>query len=154
MQGRAAATRVAARWPGRERRGPALVRRLLVALACLPLAACASPRPPPEPAPQRDASPFVYAEPDVDVPARPLEPIRPDYPLRLRERGIEGRVEARVLVWPDGSVHGATLVRSDHPEFTAAAREAIAVARFAPGLKAGQPVASSVTLVLHFRLER
>jgi TonB family protein len=123
------------------------------------LAACAQPAPAPEPAAapveaHEDAAPFVFAEEELDVPARPLEPIRPVYPPRLRELGVEGSVEARVVVWPDGSLQGATLVASDHPEFTESVRAALAEARFAPGLRRGEPVASSVTLRLHFRLER
>jgi TonB family protein len=123
------------------------------------LAACAQPAPVPgsaaaPPPAHEDAGPIVYSEQEVDVPARPLEPIRPVYPPRLRELGVEGSVEARVVVWPDGSLQGATLVASDHPEFTESVRLALAEARFAPGLRRGQPVASSVTLRLHFRLER
>ncbi len=67
---------------------------------------------------------------------------------------MEGRVEARVVVWPDGSVRGRELIASDHPEFTKAVRAELERARFAPGLRHGKPVASSVTLVLHFRLDR
>ena len=102
-----------------------------------------------------DAVPSVYAEGEVDVPARPLEPLRPAYPARLRELGVEGSVEARVIVfWPDGSISGRELLASDHPEFTEAVREVLDEARFAPGLRRGQPVASTVTLRLHFRLDR
>ncbi len=106
------------------------------------------------PAVVEDAVPTVYAEQEVDVPARPLEPIRPRYPARLRELGVEGSVEARVIVWPDGSISGRELIASDHPEFTQAVRAALDRARFAPGLLRGKPVASTVTLKLHFRLSR
>ena len=124
-------------------------------------AACASPEPPAPapvdavvPAVAEDAVPTVYAEQEVDVAARPLEPIRPRYPARLREFGVEGSVEALVIVWPDGSVSGRELIASDHPEFTKAVRAALDEARFAPGLLRGKPVASTVTLKLHFRLSR
>jgi TonB family protein len=124
------------------------------------LASCASQTPPLEPvdvaAPPKavDAVPQVYAEQEVDVVARPLAPLRPRYPARLRELGVEGSVEARVIVWPDGSVSGRELVASDHPEFTDSVREALVGARFSPGLYRGEPVASVVTLRLHFRLDR
>lgn len=125
------------------------------------LVACTSPELPgvaaPTPGAQavfEDAVPQVYAEEEVDVPARPLEPIRPDYPVRLRELGVEGSVEARVTVWPDGSVRGARLLASSRPEFTDAVRQALDGARFAPGLRRGQPVASTVTLEVHFELSR
>lgn len=125
------------------------------------LATCSSPTspnaiPPATTAPSaaEDGVPHVYGEDEVDVPARPLEPIRPAYPTRLREFGVEGSVTARVIVWADGSVHGGELLASDHPEFTRAVREALSGARFAPGLRRGQPVTSTVTLELHFRLAR
>ena len=131
-------------------------------LALLCFAACASPEPPIPPpvdavAPavaEEDAVPTVYAEQEVDVAARPLEPIRPRYPARMRDFGVEGSVEARVIVWPDGSVSGRELIGSDHPEFTRAVQAALDEARFAPGLLRGKPVASTVTLKLHFRLSR
>lgn len=105
-------------------------------------------------APVQDGGFPVYDERDVDVAARPLEPLRPRYPSTLRELGVEGSVEARVVVWPDGKVSGRQLIASDHPEFTEAVRVALAEARFAPGLLRGKPVASTVTLKLNFRLER
>ena len=88
------------------------------------------------------------------MPARPLAPLEPRYPARLRELGVEGTVEARVVVWPDGTIGGRELIASDHPEFTEAVRAALDEARFAPGRLRGEPVASAVTLRLHFRLQR
>jgi protein TonB len=134
-------------------------RGLGLALAAVLLAACAS-QPAASPAPHdvaaspaRDAMAQVYAEQDVDVPARPLEPLQPRYPERLRQLGVEGRVEAKVVVWPDGSLRGRELIASDHPEFTRAVQTALDEARFVPALRGGQPVASTVTLRLHFRLD-
>jgi TonB family protein len=130
-----------------------------LAAAALALLACASePAPPPsaEPTPalHQDAVPRVYAEDEVDIPARPLAPILPEYPKSLRELGIEGSVEARVLVWADGSFGGGQVVASSHPAFTEAAREALHRARFAPAERAGEPVPSRVTVVVHFELQR
>jgi TonB family protein len=129
--------------------------------AALGLLACASeparspvPEPESEPALHQDAVPRVYAEDEVDVPARPLEPILPEYPKSLRELGVEGTVEARVVVWADGSFGGGQVVASSHPEFTDAAREALHRASFAPAQLGGEPVASRVTVVVHFELKR
>jgi hypothetical protein len=47
-------------------------------------------------------------------------------------------VEARVIVLSDGSVGGARLVESTHPEFTAAVREALREAP--PPARHGKPV--------------
>jgi protein TonB len=87
------------------------------------------------------------------VPARPVDPIRPAYPAQLRALGVEGDVEARVVVLADGTVGGAKLSRSTDPAFTEAVREALAHARFHPARRAGRPVASWVTVKLRFRLD-
>lgn len=67
--------------------------------------------------------------------------------------GLEGEVEARVIVLADGSVGGAQLVSSSDEAFTAAVREALRDARFLPAQRGGHAVASWVTLQLRFRLE-
>jgi TonB family protein len=102
---------------------------------------------------REDAGPSFYKEHEVEVPARPVDPIRPVYPPRLRALGIEGEVEARVVVRWDGSVGGARLVESTHDDFTVAVREALREARFHPARRHGEPVSSWVTVRLHFRLE-
>jgi TonB family protein len=137
---------------------PAALARALGA-AAFAVAACASePAPPPDLEPVSalhvDAVPRVYAEDEVDVPARPLAPILPEYPKSLRELGVEGTVEARVLVWADGTFGGGQVVASSHPAFTDAARDALHRATFAPAELRGEPVASRVTVVLRFELRR
>ena len=102
---------------------------------------------------REDGGPTIYQEHEVDVPARPVDPIRPAYPPRLRALGLEGEVEARVIVLSDGSVGGARLVESTHEDFTVAVREALREARFHPARRRGRPVSSWVTVRLHFRLE-
>ena len=121
--------------------------------------ACATPPPAREEpsveatAPIEDAGPHYYHEDEVDTPARALTPIQPVYPAHLRSLGLEGDVEARVVVLADGSVGRAQLVASSDEAFTAAVREALRDARFHPAQRRGRPVASWVTLRLHFRLE-
>lgn len=99
-----------------------------------------------------DAGPTYYEEHEVDVPARPVAPIRPEYPPKLRALGMEGEVEARVVVLCDGSLGGARLVESSHDDFTIAVRDALREARFHPALLRGETVSSWLTLRLHFRL--
>jgi TonB family protein len=101
-----------------------------------------------------DAVPTYYEAHEVDVPARPVAPIRPGYPPQLRALGMEGEVEARVIVLCDGSVGGAQLVESTHDDFTISVQEALREARFHPALLRGKAVASWVTVVLHFRLPK
>lgn len=102
---------------------------------------------------REDATPRYFTEEEVDLPARPLVPIEPVYPPRLRAMGVEGEVEARVVVLADGSVGASRLESSSDEAFTAAVRESLRRARFQPAQRAGRAVASWVTLTLRFRLE-
>jgi protein TonB len=130
----------------------------VAAVLLVALGACAPPPAPVAPAakappPPEDAIPGFLAEDEVDLPARPREPIEPVYPAELRALGIEGEVRARVGVLADGTVGRAELVASSHAAFTEAARAALRRARFHPALRGGRPVASWVELRLRFRLE-
>jgi TonB family protein len=98
--------------------------------------------------------PGVLGEGEVDVPARPAQPLAPEYPAELRRLGVEGEVEARVVVAADGSLVAAELVAASHPDFAEATGRALRAARFVPAQLAGHPVASAVTLRVHFRLNR
>jgi len=134
--------------------GLALVAVLTILVGCVLGTAPSREDGDPPPGPGReDTGPFFYPEHEVDFPARPVEPIRPAYPPRLRALGIEGEVEARVIVLPDGSVGGARLVTSTHDDFTVAVHEALREARFHPARRRGEPVSSWVTVRLRFRLE-
>lgn len=97
---------------------------------------------------------LVYGEDEVDLPARPLAPIEPVYPAQLRAMGVEGDVEARVVVLANGSVGRAELLKSSDDAFTAAVRTALKEARFQPAERRGRPVASWVTVRLRFRLAK
>lgn len=103
-------------------------------------------------APGEDAGPTYHEEDEVEIRARPVDPIRPAYPPRLRALGIEGDVVARVIVLSDGSVAGGELVEAAHDDFAAAVRAALRGARFHPARLHGEPVSSWVTLKLHFRI--
>jgi TonB family protein len=104
-------------------------------------------------APREDGGPAYFEEHEVEIPARPVNPIQPPYPPRLRALGLEGDVEARVIVLSNGSVGGGRLVESTHSDFAAAVREALRETRFHPAVRRGKPVSSWVTVKLHFRVE-
>lgn len=133
----------------------ALVLGAGAAGGCAPIRGWRAQVAPPQPPELReDAGPRVYAENEVDVPARPVAPIRPVYPPRMRALGVPGEVEARIIVSADGAFAGGRVVESTNDDFTAAARTAIRAARFHPALRAGRAVASWVTLRVHFELDR
>jgi protein TonB len=89
----------------------------------------------------------------VDFPARPLSPISPEYPSRARERGKEGDATLLVYVQADGRVVGTKPLASDGREFAVAAAAAIRATPFGPGTRRSEPVNSTVTIQVRFRLE-
>ena len=109
---------------------------------------------PEEPAAPGDDRPPVFDLVEVDRPPRPMVRMKPLYPMRARERGIEGIVRLRFVVDADGSVRDVEVVSSE-PEgvFDRAAGAAAARWRFAPAVKDGRPVATRVRTAVRFRLE-
>ena len=84
----------------------------------------------------------------LDPGPRPLDDIEPEYPdPYLRE----GTVVLRLLISETGHVDNVAVVRSEpRGVFEQAALDAFAKARFAPGLAAGTPVKSQITVEVHF----
>lgn len=101
-----------------------------------------------------DARPPVFDLAELDSRPRPLVQVRPVYPFRARERGIEGVVRLGFIVGADGSVREVEILDCE-PEgvFERAAKAAARRWRFAPGTKDGKPVASRVRVTVRFRLE-
>jgi protein TonB len=84
----------------------------------------------------------------LDPGPRPLDAIEPDYPdPYLRE----GTVVLRLLISETGHVDNVAVVRSEPSGvFEQAALDAFGKARFAPGLAAGTPVKSQITVEVRF----
>jgi protein TonB len=84
----------------------------------------------------------------LDPGPRPLDDIEPDYPdPHLRE----GTVVLRLLISETGHVDNVAVVRSQPSGvFEQAALDAFGKARFAPGLAAGTPVKSQITVEVRF----
>jgi protein TonB len=120
--------------------------------------ACAAAPPAPAPAPAapaaaEDAATKWWSEREVDFPARPLAPIAPQYPAEAREQGLEGNATLLVYVRADGKVMGTKPVGSDGREFARAAALAIRATPFGPGTRRHEPVNSTVTIRVRFRLD-
>lgn len=85
----------------------------------------------------------------LDPGPRPLEDIEPEYtdPVHLRE----GVVVLRLLISDTGHVDNVAVVRAEpRGVFEQAALEAFGKARFSPGLAAGTPVKSQITVEVQF----
>jgi protein TonB len=103
----------------------------------------------PAPAPRSLAAAPDYALGATLNPGpRPLDEIEPDYPdPYLRE----GTVVLRLLISETGHVDDVAVVRSQPSGvFEQAALDAFGKARFAPGLAAGTPVKSQITVEVRF----
>jgi TonB-like protein len=80
---------------------------------------------------------------------------RPHYPFRLAAEGIEGRVEMRYIVNPDGRVDPTSLeaLWATHSEFISATKEALMQGRFRPAVLDGKPIRRQVYQAISFRPE-
>jgi len=86
------------------------------------------------------------------VEGRP-ESLRPFYPEAARQRGVEGDVVLRLLIDADGSLAKVDVIGDPGAGLGAAGARAIRQFRFRPGKVGGQPVATTITYVLHFVLD-
>jgi protein TonB len=85
----------------------------------------------------------------LDPGPRPLEDIEPEYPDPVHLR--EGTVVLRLLISDTGRVDNVAVVRAEpRGVFEQAALEAFSRARFSPGLAAGTPVKSQITVEVQF----
>ena len=88
--------------------------------------------------------------PSVD--SRP-DSLRPFYPEAARQRGVQGDVVLRLLIDADGSLAKVDVMSEPGAGLGAAGARAIRQFRFRAGKVNGQPVATTITYVLHFVLE-
>jgi TonB family protein len=80
----------------------------------------------------------------------------PVYPNALRAANVQGMVQAKFVVRPDGSVDMGTfmVMRSDHEAFTASVRKAVESMRFRPAMKNGKAVAKLIDMPFMFSLAK
>jgi len=104
------------------------------------------------PAAQAPAEPLLRAG-ELDRSPRPLGEISPHYPEAAGSRG--GSVVLRLFIDEQGVVERAEVVRAEPGGlFEEAARAAFMAARFEPGLRAGRPVRSEMTVEVEFTADR
>ena len=78
---------------------------------------------------------------------------KPEYPVRAKRLGIEGRVQLEVELRADGTVGEIKVVKSLGFGLDAAAIKAIKNCPFEPGQIAGQPVTTRITVGITFIIE-
>ena len=79
--------------------------------------------------------------------------VMPAYPTALRDAGVVGGAVLELKVDETGKLTHVTTLRASHPEFEAAAKEAISKWVFAPALKEGKPVESRARIAIVFETE-
>ena len=89
-----------------------------------------------------------YAQSPDDAAHYPDKMVRPKYPKAALRSGIEGKVELRAVIAPDGKAKHL-LVLSGDSEFSKNSIAAIRKWRFHPELRQGRPVES--TYLIHVR---
>ena len=105
---------------------------------------------PPEPA----SRPVPDPAPPSDRGAEPLAQVEPVYPAAALRSREEGTVLLRVEVDAGGLPVSVDIERSSRSrELDAAARDAVSQWTFRPAIENGQPVPSTVTVPVDFRVE-
>jgi protein TonB len=103
---------------------------------------------------QQDASEeFVFEAFELDQPPRVTVRIPPVYPYKAREQGIEGAVQVKLLINPDGSV-GQVMILDARPRgyFEEAVLKSVPQWKFTPGTVEGQSVTAWVVTTIRFQL--
>ena len=100
-----------------------------------------------------DLEAVVFEEGETDEDIVPLYITPVSYPQRARDLGIQGTLEAVIIVGRDGSVESVKVIKSPHISITNEASETIAKWRFKPAHNKGIPVRVRVKQVIEFKLD-
>jgi bla regulator protein blaR1 len=85
---------------------------------------------------------------------RLLREVKPEYPERAKQEGVQGEVLMECVVKADGTVGDKKIVKSLHPDLDQAALDAAAQWVFEPGKRDGKPVNVLVTIAMAFTLKK
>jgi protein TonB len=97
-----------------------------------------------------------YMEFQVEKPVEKIGGDAPEYPLSLRQSGVEGKVLAQFVVGENGRYQGGTLkiLESSNPAFTAAVKDALPRMRFSAAQIGGRKVSQLVQMPFQFHLSK
>ena len=97
-----------------------------------------------------------YMEFQVEQPVVKTGGANPEYPGSLRDNGTEGEVLAQFVVGENGRYESGTLkiLKSSHPMFTNAVKEALPGMRFSAARIGGEKVKQLVQMPFEFNLSR
>lgn len=110
--------------------------------------------PPAAAAPPASAGPAASQPGGPEHDVMPLNDVRPEYPYRARQQGIEGHIKLAFTINPAGRVENIRVLEaSPRNIFDREARRAAARWRFAPRTENGVAVSREAVKTLHFRLQ-
>ncbi|HBS79996.1 MAG TPA: energy transducer TonB [Pseudomonas sp.] len=116
------------------------------------LTAASAPAAPPAPAAPSADETAGQSGPEQEV--MPLNDVRPEYPYRARQRGIEGHIKLAFTITAAGKVENIRVLEASPSNvFDREARRAAARWRFAPRTENGSAVSREAVKTLHFRLQ-
>lgn len=96
----------------------------------------------------------IFSVEDLDIPVNVVVRIPPLYPLRARERGIEGWVKVKLLVDETGRVAQVDIVDAEPAGvFEKSVLRCVRQWKFSKALVAGMPVKIWMETTIRFRLE-
>ena len=114
--------------------------------------AASAPAAPPAPAAPLEAETASQSGPEQEV--MPLNDVRPEYPYRARQRGIEGHIKLAFTITAAGKVENIRVMEASPANvFDREARRAASRWRFAPRTENGAAVSREAVKTLHFRLQ-
>lgn len=97
---------------------------------------------------------LIFEISDLDEKPTALIRIAPAYPSKLKRSGVQGKVWLVFVVDETGAIKNARVLKSDHPDFSKSALDAINNWKFEPGKRAGKAVKTRVRIPLSFSLRR
>ena len=101
------------------------------------------------------ALPNFFNTGDLDKPLITLKRIPPIYPIKAKQKKIQGYVKTRFIVNVHGSVNEVTIIESNPPGvFDQSVINCISDWRFLPGTVDGEPVNILAETTLSFKLEQ
>lgn len=110
--------------------------------------------PPAAAAPPASAGPAASQPGGPEHEVMPLNDVRPEYPYRARQQGIEGHIKLAFTINPAGRVENIRVLEaSPRNIFDREARRAAARWRFAPRTENGVAISREAVKTLHFRLQ-
>ena len=98
------------------------------------------------------AAEMVFKMSELDKTPKLLRRGPARYPSELRKNKVEGKVRLLLLISENGDVMVEKVLSSDHPEFTAAAKDALKKSRYEPPMREGKNVKARYVITVPFRL--